>query len=45
MNFSSLSIVNYQLSIDTADISPTEEGMLSADIVLVAYSLEPVLTE
>jgi hypothetical protein len=42
---SAIEINNYQLSIDSADVTPTEEGQLNADIVLVAYSLEPVPAE
>jgi hypothetical protein len=42
---SAIEINNYQLSIDSADITPTEDGKLNADIVLVAYSLDAVPTE
>ncbi len=42
---SAIEINNYQLLIESADVTPTEAGLVSADIVLVAYSLEPVLAE
>lgn len=42
---SAIEVNNYQLSIDSADVTPSEAGELSADIVLVAYSLEAVPTE
>ncbi len=40
-----IEVNNYQLSVDTADITPAENGLLNADIILVAYSLEAVPTE
>lgn len=42
---SAIEINNYQLAIDSAEIAPAEDGRLTADIVLVAYSLEAVPTE
>lgn len=42
---SAIEINNYQLSVESADITPIDDGRLSANIVLVAYSLETALPE
>jgi hypothetical protein len=40
-----LEVNNYQLTVESADITPVDEGRLNANFVLVAYSLETAQAE
>lgn len=42
---STIELNNYQLTIDSADVTPNDDGQLNVDITLIAYSLESATTE